>query len=131
MLFNTDGEGVTSNAVIPFQDSQWHQAGVVFDNGEVTFYLDGSPLGTSLTLPSVTAIPAQTLDWFLIEDPQSLSNRSEYFDGGDYDDAALWYRALSPNEMQQLYLEGVTVPEPGTLGIAAVALLVVATGRRT
>lgn len=35
------------------------------------------------------------------------SSATEYFQDGDYDDAALWYRALEPEEMRALHEEGV------------------------
>ena len=85
-------------------------------------------------MPGVTSIPIQNFNWFLVEDARSISATDEYFDGGTYDEAALWYRALSAEEMSALYTQGinaedvnkVTVPEPSGLtlwsvGVGAIA----------
>jgi choice-of-anchor C domain-containing protein len=100
---------VLSTANLPFQDGLWHQAGFVFDRGTVTFYLDGVPLGDPVTVPDTSAIPAQQRDWTLMEDPQLGTVRSEYFDGGSYDETALWTRSLLPTEMLALYAQGLAV----------------------
>lgn len=119
---------VSSDALTPTQDAQWHQAGFVFQDGFVTFYFDGSQLGSTRPVPGVAAIPVQGLDWFLIEDATSASVSDEYFDDGDYDEAALWYRALSAEEMSALYSRGLNAPEPSTLALLCMGA--VAIGRR-
>ncbi|NET55376.1 MAG: LamG domain-containing protein [Symploca sp. SIO2E6] len=107
LRFVTKGTSVFSSEAIPFRDEIWHQAGFVFDNGSLTFYFDGLPLGDSRIIPGITSISAQSFNWSLLEDARPVSILSEYFDSGDYDEAALWYRALSPQEMNALYTQGV------------------------
>ncbi len=119
--FSSDGEFVDS-LPIPEADAQWHQAGFVFESGTVTFYFDGAQLGTPQTLTN-TQVVAQTYPWYLFEDHQiSSAQPREYFDNGDYDEAGLWYRALSAAEMNRIYSRGIvgaTVPEPSTVVLLA------------
>jgi len=126
LRFHTASASVSSNALIPTRDAQWHHAGVVFQSGFVTFYFDGTQLGSTLPITGVTTIPVQGLNWFLAEDATSVSSPDEYFDDGDYDEAALWYRALSAQEMNALYNQGLNtavIPEPSTFALASVGLL--------
>lgn len=105
---------------IPFQDGLWHQAGFVFDSGLLTFYFDGVQLGGQHTVGSST-VAEQTNNWSLLN--SSIPLGDEYFDNGDYDEAALWNRALSGEEMSLLYSQGLAVaavPEPTSFGLMLV-----------
>ena len=108
LVFIVGGEGVVATAKLPFQDSIWHQIAVVFNQGAVTFYLDGQQLGDVLSANATTII-AQTNDWTLIEDPVNQSTVDEYFDDGLYDNAALWYRALTASEIASIHNDGISV----------------------
>lgn len=102
-----------STAKTPDQDSAWHQAGFVYQggatDGSVTFYFDGQPLGAPVTLAGIPQIQALVAPWTFIEDYNPHQSRSgdEYFDNGSYDEAALWTRALSSDEMLALHRDGI------------------------
>jgi hypothetical protein len=129
LRFYTEATSVLSTATVPVQDELWHQAGFVFDSGTVTFYFDGEQLGDSVAVPGVTEIATQNDNWTLVEDARPVSQLGEYFRGGSYDEAALWYRAVSAEEMRTLYEEGFSnassgvIPEPSTIGLLAIGLV--------
>lgn len=118
----------TSTATFTSRDSVWHQAGFTLEsgatNGTLTFYLDGQVFGSPITTTGLNSISAQTNNWFLVEDASDpFDFGSEYFDDGDYDEAALWNRALSAEEMAALYTPGINanaIPEPTALAIWSV-----------
>lgn len=109
---------------IPDGDSIWHQAGVVYQGGAtdgiVTFYFDGVQRGAPVAAPKLAQIPVLPEKWHLIGNSQSSSD--VYFRNGDYDDAALWYRALSPQEMSALHTHGINaLPEPSAFVLCSLA----------
>ena len=106
---NTNAIPISPTVAGVFEDGEWHQAGFAFDSGQVQFYFDGDPLGSPVSVIDddgnpVTQIPTQNFDWFLVEDN---GGSTEYFDGGHYDEAGLWTRALSAGEMNALYRRGL------------------------
>ncbi len=117
---NPAGTGATIVDSLPLnvnEDGLWHHVGFVFESGTVQFYFDGQPLGSPQTMPGYAAIPAQTRNWHLVED--TAGGHEDFFHGGDYDEAALWLRALSTQEMQLLGSVGLgaisPLPEPNSL----------------
>jgi hypothetical protein len=130
LAFSTEGQSYLSSLTTPANDNTWHQTGFVFEGGQLTFYFDGAPIGDTISVAH-SVIPEQTYDWHLIEDANPISNITEYFDLGDYDEAALWKRALSSSEMNALYTQGLAsaVPEPATIvmwcmaGLAGVGIV--------
>lgn len=112
----------SSTATIPVADGLWHQAAVVYQggvsDGTVRFFFDGLQLGGDVTLAGVNSLPVLPNNWHLLEDTTSVSVPTEYFAGGYYDEAALWYRPLSNADIQSLYTQGINgastnaVPEP-------------------
>lgn len=121
LVLFVEGENIYSTANIPFQDGLWHHAGFVFDNGLLSFYFDGELLGDQLSVGSNT-VADQTNNWFLMNTVAMFGD--EYFDDGDYDEAALWNRALSGAEMRALYTQGLAmaIPEPSAFSCAMIAL---------
>jgi len=80
----------------------------------VQFYFDGQAVGAPQTLTGFAQIPAQTRNWHLLEDS---AGGDEVFLGGDFDEAALWLRALSAEEMAALFSQSLAlapVPEPAS-----------------
>ncbi len=111
-LIQNAGSGVVAavSDTIPGVDGSWHHAGFVFEggasNGTITFYFDGQILGAPVAT-SYNQTPAQNLNWYLIEDGNDTGNR-EYFPNGVYDEAALWLRAITPQEVNALYSGGIS-----------------------
>lgn len=115
-----------STSTFTSRDSVWHQAGFTFESGTtdgtLTFYLDGQVLGAPITTTGLNSIPEMDLNWFLVEDATDNADGfgSEYFDAGDYDEAALWTRALRAEEMSALHADGIgatAIPEPSALSM--------------
>ena len=120
--FFVEGQPYKSDVTIPFASDTWQHFGVVFDNGSVTFYLNGVQHGTAGSLPgAITTIQAQTQAWTLMNYPNDPN--SDYIPNADYDEAALWYRALSDQEMLNVYNQGLAalVPEPTSLALLTLA----------
>lgn len=129
-----NGASHFSTVQLPAIDTGWHQLAFVFtdlpgtSNGKITFYFDGNPLGADVAT-TFDAVPVQARNWHLVEDPglngSNPKSDSEYFDNGDNDEAALWYRALSGDEMSSVFTQGITalVPEPASLSLLAAGLL--------
>lgn len=100
------------------RDGNWHHIGFVFDSGSLQLYVAGEPFGIPQTFTSTTAIAAQTKPWLLLEE----STHNEFFMNSSFDEAGLWYRALSDAEMLFLYQNGLAaIPEPSTLLLLAMA----------
>ena len=120
-----------STETIPTGDFAWHQAGFVFEGGPVdstvTFYFDGEPLGAPIILSGITQINAQARNWFLVEDENIGGATREYFANGFYDEAALWTRALSAQEMSNIHQFGLAgaaaVPEPSSFVLLGLGVL--------
>ena len=116
---------VTSTAITPNMDSTWHQAGFVFTNGVITFYFDGAPLGSPVSLlrsgSPVTALGGNPWPLSIIEDPTNNPTAdfdTEYFHGGDYDEARLWTKALTADQMRALFTAALPPPTGTILRIA-------------
>jgi hypothetical protein len=114
LVFRTQYEKFYSTAAVPAGDSVWHQAAFTFREGVLKFYFDGDPLGDPVDLSGagLLLLPAQGFDWTIGEDPQvGNTNRGavadDYFDGGDYDEAALWNRALTAEEILSIHEIGL------------------------
>lgn len=135
---------VNSVATIPNGDSDWHQVGFVFEGGlassTLTFYFDGAQLGAPVVLSGITQVDIQDRNWFLAEDAEFGGLTREYFAGGFYDEAALWTRALSAQEMANIHDFGLAgtgavaiVPEPSSfvlLGLGALGWALCALRKR-
>lgn len=131
LVLFVEGQNVLSSAAIPYADADWHQAGFVFDGGTLTFYFDGVQLGAQLAVGS-SVVSQQTNNWFLLNTPTPFGD--EYFDGGDYDEAALWTRALNASDMNSLYSNGLSaissVPEPGSIALWGIGMTVAMVWRK-
>jgi hypothetical protein len=96
-----DGASGTEAFVLgtkPVALGQWHHLAMVFDGNTLRAYLDGEFDGSSLaaqspTLPLSTSASPLHIGMY---DPQS-------FFPGQIDDLSIWSRALTQDEVQQLY----------------------------
>ena len=120
-----------STETIPTSDDVWHQAGFVFEGGAVnstvTLYFDGEQLGAPITLLGITEVNAQAHEWFLVDDEEFGAATREIFSNGFYDEAALWTRALSAQEMSNIHQFGLAgaaaVPEPSSFALLGLGAL--------
>ena len=119
LVLNIGGVAATSDP-LAFVNTDWQQVGfrVTTDgvNATVTFFNNGAVLGTNKVI-AVPQIVTQGSSWHLFEDTTAGTTSDEYFDGGDYDESALWYRALSDTEFADITSEGLAanaIPEPAT-----------------
>lgn len=104
------------------RDGNWHHIGFVFDNGAAQLYVNGQPEGDPESF-GFTTVAIQTKNWMLLEE----HNHNEFFMSSSFDEAGLWYRALSDAEMLFLYQSGLAaIPEPSSLLLLAMAALALA-----
>ncbi len=86
------------NATYPFPNNQWHYVNVVGGNGQLSLYFDGNPAGsTSINSPN---FGESDFD-FNIGGGGIFDGSGNYFKGA-IDEVAVWYRALSNNEIKSL-----------------------------
>ncbi len=109
----------------------WHHAAVVYKDATSTFelYLDGASAGTD----SAAGLSLDQGYPFVVgAHVRKDSEVARWFNGG-LDDAALWDDALSSDEIGLLYsgTSPLSVPEPGTITLLAVAAIVLAFRRWT
>jgi hypothetical protein len=93
---------------IPYNDfaNNWQHLVLRADNGTMTGFLNGQPIGTdSYQLDSMNPLSGLGVSFF---GPGDTSNRFI----GMIDDVGIWTRALSQNEIDDVYINGV--PEPTT-----------------
>jgi len=79
----------------------WHHIGATYDGQDVKLFLDGAMVKEE-SHPG--AIPTNNTDVRL----GAYANETTYWFTGRIDDARIYNRALSAQEMQQLYMYGVS-----------------------
>jgi Concanavalin A-like lectin/glucanases superfamily len=89
-----NGSDHTENST--FSEHAWHQLAEVDNAGSITFYLDGKPDGTA-SLPGFTYNASEIGD-------DAPSNNEQF--NGELDDLRIYDRALSAQEVAQLYAAG-------------------------
>lgn len=97
-----DGQGHTATSTISWSQlaNAWNWVGMVYDQGRVTFYLNGEELGEPVEVP-VQEIPGT--------EGRSYFVRSGYSFIGAFDDLVfLPQKALSSDEMRALFQKGPT-----------------------
>ena len=102
-------------------------------NTSVQFYLNGNELGAAQEITGLAQIIAQNSSWHLFEDTTAGTDSQEYFDGGDYDESALWYRQLSSAEFSDIAANGLAanaIPEPASAGLLLIGALGLCVYRR-
>ncbi len=130
LALNLGGVAATSD---PFtlNTTDWQQVGfrVTTDgaNATITFFSNGATLGSNQVV-AVGQIAAQGSAWHLFEDVAAGGTSDEYFDDGDYDESALWYRALADSEFADITSQGLAanvIPEPATglLGVFVIGAI--------
>lgn len=86
--------------------NEWHHLAVVFENGVSTFYLDGKYDGTGNHSEPTMDVNNYTLRIGTSHGDESINGFE-----GIIDDVCIYNRALTGNEIQELY---APVPEPST-----------------
>lgn len=125
----SDFDPVSDNSTV--QDGTWRHLIITHDRaGLATFYVDGVNVGTASIatglgnsiLPSVPGILALGTDITL-----NYENGNGSTANGDFDEVAMWNRALFPGEVARIHTAGragqsiLNVPEPTTPFISDVA----------
>jgi hypothetical protein len=97
---------------LPVNTDTWYFVAAVYDGNNVSLYSghDNQPLVAQSSPASGDIVPASS-DLYIGEDPWK-PYEDRYFNGA-IDDVRVYDRALSPDEVNQLY--SGTVPEPTTL----------------
>jgi hypothetical protein len=113
------------------QDGTWHHVVITHDRaGVATFYVDGVNVGTAnistgagfSLLPSLPGVMALGTDNTL-----NYENGNGSTANGDFDEVAMWNRALAPGEVARIHTAGragqsiLNVPEPTTPSVTEVA----------
>ena len=102
---DADGKNHTAASTAPWEarHGEWHRVAVVFDKGNVRFYLDGELWGNPVAIP-LEVIPESEAR------PESI--RAGFGFSGAIDDLVIAPgRALSGREIKQLHEEGPAAPE--------------------
>ncbi|MFH1840080.1 MAG: LamG domain-containing protein [Nanoarchaeota archaeon] len=112
LRFYVEGEGdnrvgQASNNYLGLNDSQWHQVAVVFDrDGETEFFVDGISVGSGTTIQ--TGIGSEDIanpdDMDLLLGSWMTNN---WYFNGTLDEAKIFKRALSPEEINASYNNGL------------------------
>jgi|GEM_PF-1514250 len=100
ILFFVDSSttrSLTSTAIV--NDGQWHQAACTYDGSHMKVYVDGVLSNSASETRSLnSATPALSIGAY------NVANSFQY--AGSADELAIWSRALTANEVQQLYRRG-------------------------
>lgn len=110
VLVRTDGGGALVNNVVSSNvvfDSTWHHVAWVEDNGSAKLYVDGNLDGAnySYTRGGTLSMDRTHLGSLVRSTPLNYFN-------GSVDDLAIWERALTQSEVQQVMANGVSTPVP-------------------
>jgi len=126
-----------SSSIFNFDNTGWQHVGfsvnIVGNDASVQFYVNGAAQGAAQVINGLNEMVAQDSAWHLFEDTSNAGITEEYFDGGDYDEAALWNRQLSASEFQDIAANGLAanaVPEPSAAAVGLLALGLVFSRKR-
>jgi len=99
--------GISDN--IPVETDIWYFTAGVYDGIRYTQYLghDGEPLIVRYSCDCIGNLEPSTNKLFIGGDPSNPSETGRYFDGY-IDEVSMYDRALSPDEIEQLYLDGLS-----------------------
>jgi len=99
------GSGITYTGEL--YDQQWHLSTFVVDSVSGRFYLDGQQVSSQVW----AGIPQQVNNWYsmLIGAYRTFSNPWSYYKG-KLDDVGVWNRALSADEIADLYVAANCTP---------------------
>lgn len=95
-----EGKGIAATSTIAWSEvaDAWNWVGLVFNDGKVTFYLNGEVLGDEVETELKEIPGAEAASHFV---------RAGYGFIGAFDDLVILpNKALTPDEMRQLYLKG-------------------------
>ncbi len=103
----------------PFGVGQWHHLAGTWDGSVIKMYFDGVEVTPAITGSTVTTIRDNTTPLTI----GSLGNPSQFFNGL-IDEVAIYNRALSDGEVNQLF-SSPAVPEPSSFLLFVMTLLVI------
>jgi hypothetical protein len=95
-LTKSTTEGI--NSISPLKKNEWRSTTVVFNNGEISIFVDG-------TLDNKTTFNEKNLS-HIVASTLIGSGIDNSFFNGKIDDIAIWSRALTEEEIQGLYNQG-------------------------
>lgn len=104
---DSPGNGETAGMASwsPSTDTWYHVAMVVdADASTITFYVDASPLSTSYDTTNATSVGSNTKPFNLGAD--NPGGTPQHFMNGSMDEWGFWDRALTSNEVSELYNNG-------------------------
>jgi sugar lactone lactonase YvrE len=100
---NSQNNPIRTNSTVSVPQASWHQVAVTFNSGAITFYLDGAAIGTA-TSP-YQSIRSSTEPLYIGVRYVPEQGFGTYF-YGCMDDVRIYNRALSGNEVSQLFIPG-------------------------
>jgi len=106
---NSNSGGFDARYTVAMDDDDWHFAGVTYDDSVHRLYLDGNEVATSAGIDHTTITSEEGIGGHLGDS----THRSWL---GIIDNVRIYDRALSAEEVQQLYEEG-TGPGPAPTGV--------------
>ena len=102
VTFSSWGDAITTSPQLT--EGQWHHLAVTLTDGEIAIYLDGAPTTQSTDMVTIETTGAGTT--YLGAFPVSLPTSPSCWLTGDVDEAAVYSRALTPDEIRGIFTAG-------------------------
>ena len=113
-------------SVAAIEDGEWHHLVVSHDRDrEARFYLDGNLLGNVNIARHANQSIDSGLGFGIGADGNAGRDYAAYLNG-DLDEVALWDRVITPDEVHQLFAQGIgrAIPEPSAAVLIVLAGMV-------
>jgi hypothetical protein len=100
-----------TNSFNSYDGGIWHQYSIVLNQNKYVQYLDGDSVRSGTTFNGATGSQTTTLENLFFGKYPGQCNQGQpseyYYLKGSLDDIAIWNRALTPQEIQQVYNQGI------------------------